>query len=59
MSDPALESYDNTMRDFSARIERAQSEGKSRLANSIYQDQMAYIGRAKGNGPIVDGRRTA
>ena len=59
VNEPDMERYDNTMRDFNDRIALAQSEGKSKLADQLYAQQMSYIGRVKGNQSIVDGRRTA
>lgn len=53
------ETFDAGMRQFSERIERAQAEGKTRLANEIYAEQQEWIARVKGRGDIVNGRRTA
>jgi len=59
MSEISEEVYANGMRHFNERIKLAQAEGNSRLANEIYSKQLEWIGRTKGDQPIVDGRRTA
>jgi len=47
------EGFAAQMRDFQRRIDQAQSEGNSRLANQIYAQQQSWIAAVKGNAPIV------
>jgi hypothetical protein len=53
------EDFAKGMREFNERIALAQAEGNNKLANEIYRNQQAWIGKVKGTGPIVNGRRTA
>jgi len=58
-SEISLEAFARGRKDFVTRIEAAQAEGNSRLADAIYADQLAWIGRVKGDQPIVgSGGRT-
>ena len=53
------DAYEDTLEDLRAKTDKAQSEGNSRKANRLYAEQQAFIGARQGDGPIVDGRRTA
>ncbi len=54
------EAFSKTMRDFNSRISLAQSEGNSKLANTIYAKQLDWLASVKGNQPIVGSKqRTA
>lgn len=59
MNETSREDFNKGMLNFNERIERAQAEGDSRTANEVYTEQMEWIAKVKGNGPIVNGRRTA
>lgn len=52
------EAFSKGMRNFDSRIELAQSEGNSRLANEIYASKLEWIGSVKGNQTIVGGRNS-
>jgi hypothetical protein len=51
--------YENRLAEIRAQIEDAQAKGESKRRDRLYQQELALIAKVKGNGPIVNGRRTA
>jgi len=50
------EEFQNGLRGFNERIERAQAEGDGRTANNVYIEQQRWIAGVNGNETIIGGR---